>query len=414
MNIFTHSTNLCWLRKSECAGRVCVVCERKRVPTLLHLLVDYTLRPLSKRSDTAVAMSSSTTKADHAAGSAMADSDSNETATSLEATSGATTAFCSEASTSSREISHADLQAMKAASDTVKVNNHAKSLWLCLILFVFQFAQKNPKSEISQADLLRLLSYLEGELQAREVVIAALKSESIKQHIYVTRGIIVGSHDPQAALFRDSLATTGHLVSRSSSALAAQSELAVRQFARQKLDALQNVIYEQRHAHIKLIGVLKDFEDKHKSLLMQLADEKQKHERDTAQGDDITYGLEVERTRLRVDLEAERAQTKRLEKEAKKTQEALEAERARQKTIVLLLLAERKRIIMKYMEERKRSEDLAQILSEEKLRVDSISEGLEEESKKSLRMEAELENQQHAFDVERKQYAATLAGCELK
>lgn len=183
----------------------------------------------------------------------------------------------------------------------------------------------------------------------------------------------------------------------------------MRQFARQKLDALQTVIFEQRHAHIKLIGVLKDFEDKHKSLLQQLADEKQKHERDTAQGDDITYGLEVERTRLRVDLETERTQTKRLEKEAKKQQETLDAERARQKTIVLLLLAERKRIIMKYMEERKRSEDLAQILSEEKQRVDTISEGLEEESKKSLRMEAELEVQQQQFDGERNQLAAAVA-----
>lgn len=86
----------------------------------------------------------------------------------------------------------------------------------------------------------------------------------------------------------------------------------------------------------------------------------------------------------------------------KKVQEQLEQERARQKQIVLLLLAERKKIIMKYIEERKRSEDLAQILSEEKQRVDTIAEGLEEESKKSLRMEAELEKQLQAFEAERK------------
>lgn len=98
----------------------------------------------------------------------------------------------------------------------------------------------------------------------------------------------------------------------------------------------------------------------------------------------------------------------------KKVQDQLEQERARQKQIVLLLLAERKKIIIKYIEERKRSEDLAQILSEEKQRVDTIAEGLEEESKKSLRMEEELEKQMQAFDAERKLLNSSLAQGEKR
>lgn len=108
------------------------------------------------------------------------------------------------------------------------------------------------------------------------------------------------------------------------------------------------------------------------------------------------------------ELEVERQSKKKLEKEMKKLQETLEEERQRQKQIVLLLLAERKKLILKYVEERNKSEDLAQILGEEKGRVDSMAEGLEEESQKALQMEAELEKQLALFDAERAQLKAQL------
>lgn len=41
-----------------------------------------------------------------------------------------------------------------------------------------------------------------------------------------------------------------------------------------------------------------------------------------------------------------------------------------------------------------------------------MAEGLEEESKKSLQMEAELENQSHIYEVERKAFKAQLAAKE--
>ena len=92
----------------------------------------------------------------------------------------------------------------------------------------------------------------------------------------------------------------------------------------------------------------------------------------------------------------------------KKLQETLDEERQRQKQIVLLLLAERKKLILKYVEERNKSEDLAQILGEEKGRVDTMAEGLEEESQKALHMEAELEKQLALFDSERVQLKVQL------
>ena len=40
---------------------------------------------------------------------------------------------------------------------------------------MISFFQRHPKMDLNKADLLRLLSYLEGELQARDIAIATMK-----------------------------------------------------------------------------------------------------------------------------------------------------------------------------------------------------------------------------------------------
>ncbi|KYQ54571.1 CTTNBP2 N-terminal-like protein [Trachymyrmex zeteki] len=253
--------------------------------------------------------------------------------------------------------------------------------------------KRNPKMELSKTDLLKLLGYLEGELQARDIVIAALKSEKMK-HLLSSR-YLSSTADPHAALARD-VAIVGGVIGVEGNQID------------QQVASLEALVTQQRKAQCRMTKVLRDAEIRHRAVIKELEEEKRKHEHDTAQGDDITYGLEKERTRLKKELELEKQEKKRLEMELKKINDHLEEEKSRQKQIVLLLLAERKKIIMKYIEERKRSEDLAQILSEEKVRIDSMAEGLEEESKKSLQMEAELEKQLAQFDMERQQYRQAL------
>uniref|UniRef100_A0A1B6EA52 Cortactin-binding protein-2 N-terminal domain-containing protein n=1 Tax=Clastoptera arizonana TaxID=38151 RepID=A0A1B6EA52_9HEMI len=264
--------------------------------------------------------------------------------------------------------------------------------------------KRNPKMELSKADLLKLLSYLEGELQARDIVIATLKSEKVKQLLTQGRCRPLTLNEPLAALHRDSFAAVGPRV----------DEAQICNLADQQLSSLENLVLQQRRAQIRMAKVLKDAELRHRKVVQELIEEKRKHEHDTAQGDDITYGLEKERTRLKQELEMERQAKKRLEKDIKRMADMTEEEKNRQKQIVLLLLAERKKIAMKYVEERKRSEDLAQILTEEKGRMDSMAEGLEEESKKSLQMEAELEKQLAHFDTESQQLKASLIKEEKK
>ncbi|XP_055858012.1 CTTNBP2 N-terminal-like protein [Episyrphus balteatus] len=269
--------------------------------------------------------------------------------------------------------------------------------------------QKSSRTDMPRSELIKMLVYLEGELQAREVVIAALRNERVKHFITHLRSNPIQHSDPHAALFRDKIALGGNLISRQSSTAAVQADMEVRVIIEQQMESLYQMVHKQRATHVRMVSILTDSLDNNQRMLQELEEEKRKHEHDTAQGDDITYGLEMERTKLKQELEAERTQTKKLEKDIKKLQETLDFERGRQKQIVLLLIAERKKILMKYTEEGKRSEDLAQILSEEKQRSDSLAEGLEEESKKSLRMEAELEKQTKTFENERKTLRLALA-----
>jgi len=82
---------------------------------------------------------------------------------------------------------------------------------------------------------------------------------------------------------------------------------------------------------------------------------------------------------------------------------SLEEEKSKQKQIVLVLLADRKKLMKLYLEEKKRSEDLAQMLGDEKTKMETMAAGLEEESKRSLAMEAELEKHLSQFGSERQQ-----------
>jgi len=207
------------------------------------------------------------------------------------------------------------------------------------------------RAELPHSELVKMLYYLEGELQARDVCIAALRNERVKQLIAQLRTKRLQPNDPYAAIFRDKIALNGNLISRESSTQAAQAEMEVRQIIEQQMEQQYQMVSKQRATHVRMVNILTESLENNQRMLQELEEEKRKHEHTTAQGDDITYGLEMERTKLKQDLEEERAQVAKMEKDLKKLQETLEYERNRQKQIVLLLIAERKKILMKYIEE---------------------------------------------------------------
>lgn len=218
----------------------------------------------------------------------------------------------------------------------------------------------------------------------------------------------VKPNDPQAALFRDCLAQSGNIASRHTSAIAAQAEQEARELCEQQLIVLSQKVETQRNTHAKIINLLKFTRDKHLKLMEELECEKKKN-----QIADVPTS-QVERSKLQEKLTEAEVARDQLRNEVKKVKESLEAERVEHKEIVIYLMEERKKMNMLRNEERKRSEDLAQILSEEKLRVDSIADGLEEETKKSLRLEAEMEKQAQVHEQEKKMMMRNLAVEEKK
>ena len=91
------------------------------------------------------------------------------------------------------------------------------------------------------------------------------------------------------------------------------------------------------------------------------------------------------------ELESEKESRRKLESELESIKQRLKEETESKKQITLLLLEDRKKMATMYLEEKKRTEDLGHLLRDEKGKVHSLGLGLEEETKRSLGMEAELE-----------------------
>lgn len=239
--------------------------------------------------------------------------------------------------------------------------------------------------ENSRYEILELLGQLEGEMQAKDIAIATLKSECLKHILYNLREDRNALSDPILALGRDSSKVEPGKNGGS-------DPESVHHYIAHRLKVLQTLVDAQKSALKKLTHCLREAEVQKANLIRDLDEERRKREQDTAQGDDITYCLEKDRTNLKQELESEAAEKTRLQSEVETLTQKLKDEQLTKKQIILTLVEDRKKMAALYLEEKKRSEDLSRLLREERTKVNSLGIGLEEESKRSLAMEEELEN----------------------
>ncbi|XP_070368487.1 cortactin-binding protein 2 isoform X4 [Equus asinus] len=210
---------------------------------------------------------------------------------------------------------------------------------------------------LSKSELLMLLSVMEGELEARDLVIEALRARRKEVFIQERYGRF-NLNDPFLALQRDYEAGAG--------------DKEKKPVCTNPLSILEAVMAHCRKMQERM------------STQLAAAESRQKK------------------------LEMEKLQLQALEQEHKKLASRLEEERSKNKHVVLMLVKECKQLSSKVIEEAQKLEEVMAKLEEEKKKTSALEEELSAEKRRSTEMEAQMEKQLSEFDTEREQLRAKL------
>ncbi|KAF7711552.1 CTTNBP2 N-terminal-like protein isoform X2 [Silurus meridionalis] len=259
---------------------------------------------------------------------------------------------------------------------------------------------------LSKKDVLLLFSVLEGELEARDLVIQALRGQRRETYIWERYGKYDLS-DPFLALQRDNEALQSSARGTGNgTGFPQRRERDVRHS--DPLSMLRLVVGHCRRMQEKMLKQLAAAESRHRRVIADLEEEKKRHAEDTAEGDDVTCILEKERERLLQQLEFEKRKFSRMEKENKRLQAQLEDERVQHKQLMSALGCECKRSNLRAHEEGQRSSELSRRLERQRATNQSLRAELEEEKKLAMQMEARREELLAEFDTERELLALRL------
>nr|AAR16331.1 cortactin-binding protein 2 [Tetraodon nigroviridis] len=212
---------------------------------------------------------------------------------------------------------------------------------------------------LSKPELLTLLSIMEGELEARDLVIEALRAQR-KEVFLQERYGHYNLTDPFLALQRDF-----------------ESGLPGGDKERRALGSSPISVLEAVMAHCRKM-------QERMSAQLAAAESRQKR------------------------LEMEKLQLQSLEQEHRKLTAQLKDEREKNKHIVMMLVRECKQLATRVVEESQRFDELQARLDEESRASGRLQEELAAERQRGQQMEAKMEKQLSEFDTEREQLRARL------
>ncbi|XP_077079497.1 CTTNBP2 N-terminal like b [Siphateles boraxobius] len=243
---------------------------------------------------------------------------------------------------------------------------------------------------LSKAELLMLLSILEGELEAQDVVIHSFRAQQRDAFVQERYGQY-DLRDPFIALLRDSELSQ------------AQDDGGQSPVCLNPLGVLKLVMAHCTNMKEKMMKQLAAAERRHRRVIADLEEEKRRRAQDAAVDDDITAMLERERDRLLQQLEFERAQVQRLEREQSVLSNQAEEDLAQQQQLSSTLAKECQKATARAEEESQRVADLSRQLEQESSAIEILKRELESEHARAQQIEARAEKKLAEFDTEHEQ-----------
>ncbi|XP_063772899.1 filamin-A-interacting protein 1 isoform X2 [Pseudophryne corroboree] len=272
-----------------------------------------------------------------------------------------------------------------SVSGTVK--KHMKSTGVC--------DRRNRKlQEPSKEDLVKLLSVMEGELQAREDVIHMLKTEKTKPAVLEAHYGFSAPEDVLRVLHRDALLAKEKSIGED-----------VYEKPMAELDRLEE---KQKETYRRMLEQLLLAEKCHRRTVYELDNEKRKHTDYMNKSDDFTNLLEQERERLKKLLEQEKAYQVRKDKEYNKRLNKVRDELVKLKSFALMLVDERQMHIEQLGQQTQKIQDLTQELQKAESKLKAVCAKANEDSQKVVKLELDLEHKVSKYSQEHEEMTAKL------
>ncbi|KAG7520327.1 hypothetical protein JOB18_027260 [Solea senegalensis] len=263
--------------------------------------------------------------------------------------------------------------------------------------------EKMNVEALSRAELLTLLTILEGELEAQDVVIHALRAQHRDSFVQERYGHYDLS-DPFLALQRDSEAEERQSTVDQRGSGRPQSQAA----GPNPLAVLKLVMAHCKRMQERMLGQLAAAESRHRRVIADLEEERRRCVQDSAQSDHFAAMMQTERDTLLQQLEAERAAVRRLEEEQEQHMTKVEESLSQQQQLSSALTLELQRTSGQAEEEAQRVSQLRALLQEENVELEKLREVLEDERSRAAQLEARTEAQLAEFDAERQRMKARI------